>query len=88
MISLSAAELLGDDAQVVPFDVLEDDEVLAALGDAEVVDLDDVAVRERRVDARLGEQHVDEALVRGEVREDALDGDELLEALRARPRAP
>ena len=50
------------------------------LGDPEVVDLDDVAVRERRVDARLGEQHLDEALVLREVGQDALDGDELLEA--------
>ena len=77
-----AVNLLGDDAQVVALDVLEDDEIFALLGDAEIVDLDDVAVRERRVDARLGEQHLHEALVLREVGEDALDRDAFLEALR------
>ena len=33
-----------DDAQVVALDVFEDDEVFALLRDAEIVDLDDVAV--------------------------------------------
>ena len=80
MISPVAGDLLHDHAQVVALDVLEDDEVLAVLGDPEIVDLDDVAVRERRVDARLGQQHLDEALVLREVGEDALDRDELLEA--------
>ncbi len=75
-------ELLGDDPQVVALDVLEHDEVLAVLRDPEIVNLDDVAVRERRVDARLGQQHLDEALVLREVGEDALDRDELLESLR------
>ena len=73
-------DLLDDHAQVVALDELQHDEVLAVLGDPEVVNLHDVAVRERRVDARLGEQHLDEALVLREVREDPLDGDELLEA--------
>ena len=81
-----AVDLLHDHAQVVALDVLEDDEVLAVLGDPEVVDLDDVAVRERGVDARLGQQHLDEALVLREVGEDALDRDELLEAFGARRR--
>ena len=68
-------------AQVVALDVLEDDEVLAVLRDAQIVDLDDVPVRERRVNARLGQQHLDEAFVLREVGKDALDRDELLEAL-------
>ena len=76
-------QLFGDDAEVVPFDVLEDDEVFAALGNSEIVNLDDVAMGERRMDARFREQHVHEAIVGGQVRQDPLDGDELLEALRA-----
>ena len=75
-------ELLGDHPQVVAFDVLEHDEVLPVLGDPQIVNLDDVPVRERRVDPRLRQQHLDEALVLREVREDPLDGDELLEAFR------
>ena len=76
-------QLLGDHPQVVALDVLEHDEVLPVLGDPQIVNLDDVAVRERRVDARLGQQHLDEPLVLREVREDPLDGDELLESFRA-----
>jgi hypothetical protein len=62
-----AVDLLHDHAQVVALDEFEDDEVFAGLRDPEIVDLDDVAVRERRVDARLGEQHLDEAVVLREV---------------------
>ena len=75
-------ELLGDHPQVVTLDVLEHDEVLPVLGDPQVVNLDDVAMGERRVDARLGQQHLDEPLVLREVREDPLDGDELFESFR------
>ena len=77
-----AVNLLGDDAQVVALDVFEDDEIFALLRDTEIVDLDDVAVRQRGVDARLGEQHLHEALVLREVGEDALDRDVFLEAFR------
>ena len=38
------------------------------------------------MDARLGQQHLDEALVVREVRQDPLDGDELLESFRATTR--
>ena len=79
----SARQLLHDHPQVVALDVLEDDEVLAVLGDPQIVDLHDVAVGERRMDARLGQQHRDEPLVLREVGEDSLDGDELLESFRA-----
>ena len=75
-----AVDLLHDHAQVVALDVFEDDEVFAVLRDAQIVDLDDVAVRERRVDARLGQQHLDEAVVLREVGKDPFDRDELLEA--------
>ncbi len=44
-------QLLGDHPQIVALDVLQHDEVLAVLGDPEIVNLDDVPVRERRVDA-------------------------------------
>ena len=75
-----AVDLLHDHAQVVALDVFEDDEVLALSSEiAQIVDLDDVAVRERRVDARLGQQHLDEALVLREIGQDAFDRDELLE---------
>jgi hypothetical protein len=46
-----------------------------------VVDLDDVPVGQRGVDARLGHQHAGEAGVTSVGGEDALDGDRLLEAL-------
>jgi hypothetical protein len=67
--------------QVAAIDILEDDEVLALLRDPEVVDLDDVPVGQRGVDARLGHQHADEPGVTGVGREDPLDGDGLLEPL-------
>ena len=48
---------------------------------AEVEDLRDVRVLDARGDARLVEEHLLEANVRGELRQDRLDGDELLEAV-------
>ena len=75
-----------DRADVLAVDVLHRDEVRAVdLPDVE--DLDDVGVRERRGDARLVEQHVDERLVLVHRRQDALDDDELLEARDERCRA-
>ena len=47
---------------------------------AELVDLADVRVRETRGDAAFVEEHLCEQLVLGEVRQDALDRDELGEA--------
>ena len=68
-----------DGAEVLAVDVLHRDEVRAVdLPDVE--DLDDVRVRERRRDARLVEQHLDERAVLVHRRQDALDDDQLLEA--------
>ena len=64
-------------------DVLHHDEV-GVLADADVEDLGDVGVREVRREARLVEEHGDEALLLAERGEHALDGDLLLEALDAR----
>ena len=58
---------------------------MLALGrHAQVVNLHDVLVRQRSVNARLGEQHANEALVGSQMRQDALDGHRLLEALFAK----
>ena len=53
---------------------------------AEVEHLDDVRVAEAGADARLVDEHRDEVRVAGELRQDALDRDDLLEAVR--PGAP
>ena len=63
-------------------DVLHREEVAAAL-DADVVDLRDVRVVKRRRQTRFVEEHVHEVLVVGVLRKDALDDDQLLEALDA-----
>src|SRR6185312_14107449 len=62
--------------------VLHREEVVAVL-EADVVDLRDVRVVQRRREARFVEEHVDELRVRRELREDALDHGELLEPLDA-----
>ena len=54
---------------------------------AEVEDLRDVDVLDPRRDARLVEEHRAGTVRRGELREDRLDGDELLEPVLARCRA-
>ena len=64
-----------------PVDVLHGDEV-AALGLAEVEDLHQVRVVELRRELRLVEEHLDELRVLRQVREDALDDQQLLEAHR------
>ena len=51
---------------------------------AEVEDLDDVRMTEPRRHPRLVDEHGDEVRVAGELREDALDRDDLLEAMGAR----
>ena len=71
--------LTDDRAQVLAVDVLHRDEVLA-VGLPDVEDLDDVRMRERRRDARLVEQHLDERAVLVHRRQDPLDDEQLLEA--------
>jgi hypothetical protein len=71
-----------DRAHVLAVDVLHRDEVLA-IGFADVVDLHDVLVMQGRGDARLVEEHADEALIAGVLRLDPLDHDMALEALHA-----
>ena len=61
-------------------DELERDEVLAVLL-AEVRDLDDLRVDELRGQLGLVDEHRDEGLVRRQVRQDALDDEQLLEAV-------
>ena len=75
--------VLDDGLEVGAVDVLHDDEV-GVVADADVEDLHAVRVREVRGEARLVEEHRDELLLLGEVRQDALDRDLLLEALEAR----
>ena len=75
--------VLDDALQVGAVDELHDDEV-GVVADADVEHLNAVRVREVRADARLVEEHPDELLLLGQVRENALDGDELLEALESR----
>jgi len=70
---------LGDGAQARPVDELHRDEVVP-VGLAQVVDADDVRMIEPRREPGLVEEHLDELLVAREVREDALETDELLEA--------
>ena len=78
-LELARRRLAQDPAQVLAVHVLHREEVLAVL-EADVVDGGDVRVIERRDEARLVEQHPDEALVRGLVPEDALQRDELRES--------
>ena len=59
--------------------VLHDD-VQLAIGLAELVDLADVRVRELRCQPRLGDQHLAEPRVIGEVRQDPFDHEQLFEA--------
>jgi hypothetical protein len=74
--------MLDEVAGVDPVDVLHGDEVVL-VHLSEVVDVDDVGVRELRGQARLVEEHPDEVLRIDEMRQDPLHGDHALEALRA-----
>ena len=65
--------------QRVALDVLHH-EVVAAVAGADLEDGDDVRMVDRRREARLVEEHLDELLLAREVRVQALDGDEALEA--------
>ena len=69
-----------DGTEVLAVDVLHDEEVLAVVAEADVEDLDDVAMLEEREDLRLGDQQLDEPPVLRQVRKDPLDRDGLLEA--------
>ena len=84
------AALLGppqDRAQVAPVHVLHRD-VVALLQLAEVEHLDDVRVGEAGHHLGLVDEHVHELLVVGEVGQDALDRDDLLEPFHARALGP
>jgi hypothetical protein len=71
-----------DATDVAPVDVLHRDEVLGA--DAtELVDLDDVVVVEQRGQLGLADERLDEARVLREVRQQALERDDPLEAFDA-----
>jgi hypothetical protein len=79
----AGAPVLDDCLQVGAIHELHDDEV-RVVADADVEDLNTVRVRQMRTGPRLVEEHADELLLFGEVREDALDRDDLLEPLEAR----
>ncbi len=76
------ARAVQDRAQVLAVDELHRDEVVVA-DLAEVVDVDDVVVIELGGELGLVDEHRDEVGAVGEVRQDLLDGDRLLEALDA-----
>ena len=69
-------------AHVRAVDVLHREERRVAVG-ADVVDLDDVRVRQRRRQARLVEEHAQQLGIQRVLRQDPLEHDELLEALDA-----
>ena len=64
-------------------DVFERNVVLP-VGFAELEDLDDLRVLERALQLGLVDEHGEELGIGGEVRKDALDDQDLLEAVRAR----
>ena len=72
-------EPLHQSAQIAAVDVLHHQEVLAVVTEADVEDLDDVAVTQVREDVGLGDQELDEATILRQMRQDPLDGDRLLE---------
>ena len=76
-------ELARDPAQVLAVQVLHGEEVRAAHL-ADVIDVGDVGLVQRGGQARLAQEHPDELLVRGVLRQDALEDDVLLEAFDSR----
>ncbi len=76
----AAAHAVEDRAQVAAVHVLQRDEE-ASLDLTEVEDLRDVRVLKLHGDLRLVDEHRDELFVLGDVRQDALDGQQALEAL-------
>jgi hypothetical protein len=79
---VALVEGLHQGASVLAVEQLHGEEVLAVRL-ADVVDLDDVRVAQRRRDARLVEEHPGDLGLDGEVGQDPLDDDELLEPLDA-----
>ncbi len=77
------AHAIEDRAQVAPVHVLERDEE-AFVDLTEVEDLGDVRVLQLHGDLRLVDEHRDELFVLSDVREDAFDRQEALEALHAK----
>jgi hypothetical protein len=73
---------LHDGLQVGAFDVLHRDVVAIVFG-VEVVNLNDIRVLQLRGDGGLVDEHLHEGFIVSEVRQDPLDDDLLLEALRA-----
>ena len=73
---LLGAAALEHGAHVLAVDMLHRDEVLAVRA-RELVDARDVAVAQDARDLRLVDEHLDEVVVLGEVREHALDRDEV-----------
>jgi hypothetical protein len=76
------AAAVEDGAQIAAVNVLEGD-VVRLLDHAEVEDLGDVRVVQLNRDLRLVDEHLDELFVLRDVRQDALDGNQALEALYA-----
>ena len=76
------AAVLDDSLEIGAIHVLHDDEV-GVVANADVEDLNAVRVGEVSADARLVQEHADELLLLGQVGKNALDGDDLLEALEA-----
>jgi hypothetical protein len=73
-------EGLRDRLEVRAVDELHHDEV-GVVADADIEHLDAVGMREVRRQARLVQEHRNELLLLGQMRQDALDRDLLLEAL-------
>ena len=71
--------LCGEVVEILAMDVLHREEELAVV-DADVVDLRDVRVLQRRGEPRFVDEHRDEAAVARELRQDPFDHDQLLEA--------
>src|SRR3954469_2495460 len=69
-----------DGAQILAVHVLHHQEVLAVVTQADIEDLNDVAMLEEREDLRLGDEQLDESPVLRQVRKDPLDRNGLLEA--------
>src|SRR5262249_935280 len=72
-----------DRLEVLAVDVLHRKEVIA-VRDTDVVHLSNVRMRERRDQSSLIEKHLNEVVIRGELRQDPLERHDLLEALNPR----
>ena len=82
IVCAQLAEAILDLEQILAPDVLHGDEV-RVVDAAELEDLADVGVVQLAADLRLIDEHLDEVGVLGHRRQDALDGEDLLEALDA-----